>query len=314
MTPIINLKDRITACCIFIALCIFTPGCVQDDLSECGIGVQFRYIKNVDAVDKFAAQVDVITLFVFDANDRYLGQYSSEGETLTNNYIMNVPLKGGHYKLIAWGNPAGCYTLTDCVQGETTMEEFMLRLNSLDNRVTEHPAHLFYGGVQEVDIVAADGRQNILVDLTKNTNSIYVTAHGLPLREAETRSGTPFSCTITSRNGAYKYDNSITGERLTYIPQYRVEEQKLKSDFVIMRELNDASLTESRLILTHDESGKELLNWSLTDLLLPAAISDDLDIDDEFHIDVEFDHTNGSFTIIVNDFVVVDSSGNGIIG
>ena len=314
MKPIIKFKNRMAAFCIVITLCILSQGCVQDDLWECGIGVQFRYIKNVDRTNKFAAQVDVITLFVFDENERYLGQFSSEGETLDNNYTMNVPLKGGHYNLIAWGNLAECYTLTDCMPGETTMEEFMLRLEHLDNTVTEHPVHLFYGGIEEVDVVADDGRKNVLIDLTKDTNSIYVTAHGLPLGVTETKSGTPFSCKITSRNGEYNYDNSITGDRLTYIPQYRVEEKKLKSDFVIMRELNEASLTESRLILTHDESGKELLNWGLTELLLPAAISGDLDIDDEFHIDVEFDQTNGSFTIKVNDWVVVENSaGGGVI-
>ncbi|MDH6321726.1 hypothetical protein M2463_003766 [Parabacteroides sp. PH5-13] len=316
MNPIKEFKVRIAALCMVFLLCIVSQGCVQDDLSECGIGVQFRYIKNVDRIDKFPSAVNRITLFVFDENERYLGSYTGEGEPLKDNYIMNVPLKEGNYKLIAWGNLYDCYDITDCIPGTTTMEEFMLKVKNTDNTVSEHPVHLFYGGVEEVEVKEEAGRKYVLIDLTKDTNTIYVSATGLPLgvdSKADYASGTPFRCAITSRNGEYYHDNSITGERLTYIPQYAVEEKKLKSDFVIMRELNDASLTESRLILTHEETEKELLNWSLTELLLPAAITGDLDIDDEFHIDVEFDYTNGSFSIKVNDFVVVDNGGS-IIG
>jgi hypothetical protein len=289
-------------------------GCIQDDLSECGMGVHFRYIKNVEEVDKFATAVEFVTLYVFDENDVFVTEQTETVEYLKDSPMI-LPLRAGKYKLIAWGNAGDSYEIAACKPGETLLEDFVLKIKREADTVTEHPTHLFYGGVEEVDIVSGLGRKSVLIDLMKDTNSIYVKATGLPIgqsgsEEAGTAGDNPFSCTITSINGDYKFDNSITGNRLTYIPKYTVEENVLKSDFVIMRELNDGS-TESRLIILHKESGKELFNKNLVnDLLLPAATKNDLDIDDEFHINIEFDQTNGSFSVSVNDFVVIEGGGS----
>ncbi|MDH6306602.1 hypothetical protein M2459_003327 [Parabacteroides sp. PF5-5] len=318
MKPIKEISVRIAAFCTVWVFLLSSWGCVQDDLSECGIGVQFRYIKNVAGVDKFATAVERISLFVFSEDGRFISEFSDQGSVLQDNYIMTVPLKAGNYKLVAWGNLDECYDITDCIPGQTTIEEFMLKLNRLDDTVTEHPTHLFYGGVQEVGIEAAEGRRLILMDLTKDTNTIHVTARGLPVTDNNTRTGSNsrFQCTITSRNGDYNFDNSITGNRLTYIPKDSIEEKSLKSEFVVMRELNDHS-TGSRLLITHQgesEDEEVLLDTSLSELLVPLSITGDLDIDDEFHLDVFFEHTNGHFTITINDWVVVDGGGGTVVG
>ncbi|MDH6307066.1 hypothetical protein M2459_003123 [Parabacteroides sp. PF5-5] len=319
MKPIKLVNKWIAAFCM-LSLMVTLQGCVQDDLSDCGIGVQFRYIKNVEGVDKFAAAVDKISLFVFDEKGTYLGEYSDQGDILTDNYIMNISLRAGIYQLVAWGNLCDDYLLTPFTIGVTQIEEVLLSLKNTEYTVENHPTHLFYGGINTIEITSDyTGRKHVLMDMMKNTNSIHVTAYGLPLEitsKSASRSGTTFDCTITSRNGDYKFDNSITGERLTYIPGYGTEGQVLLSEFVIMRELNDGS-TGSRLIVTHhkgsgeeeSKSGEaeetvELLNVSLTDLLVPASITGDLDIDDDFNIELIFDYTNSTATIIVNGWVI----------
>lgn len=322
MKPMNSIKRWKAAFCIFALLAIVT-GCVQDDLSDCGIGVQFQYVKNVDNTDKFASLVDRITLFVFDDNGTYIGQYEDEGDVLKDNYVMNIPLKPGKYQLVAWGNLCEDYEVTPFVQGVTHMDEVMLSLKRTQNVVNEHPTHLFYGGIEEIELSTPYiGRRHVLMDMMKNTNSIHVTTRGLPLETATksgSHSGTTFDCTITSINGDYKFDNSITGERLTYIPEYATEEQVLFSEFVIMRELNDRS-TDSRIVITRhrgdDETETkaesdepvELLNESLTDLLIPASITKDLDIDDDFTIEFVFNYTNGTVTIIINGWVIINEN------
>lgn len=318
MKPINLIKNRIASFCILLLACVL-QGCVQDDLSDCGVGIKFRYIKNVDGIDKFTSSVERITLFVFDEEGYFIDEYSDEGDILKNNYTMNLPLKGGKYQLVAWGNLCEDYELTGYTRGVTKIDEVLLSLKRQDNVVNEHPTHLFYGGVESIDLQSPyTGRKYITMDMMKNTNTIYVKTKGLPVKsdtKAESAWGTEFTCTITSVNGDYRFDNSITGERLTYIPEYSRQEETLDSGFVIMRELNDGS-TGSRLIISYNgEAEKEpeiLLDTDLTKLLVPASITGDLDIDDEFTLEVLFDYTSGNVTITINDWVVV--GGGSVIG
>lgn len=326
MKPVKKIKEWCAAACLMALLAVM-QGCVNDDLEDCGIGVRFRYVKNVDRIDKFASSVDRITLFVFDGDGKFIEEYHAGGELLKKDYVMILPLRAGDYKLVAWGNPEEeDYEITPCQAGVTTLDEVMLSLRRAEkDTVTGHPAHLFHAGVQDVTISSNyEGRKYLTMDMTKNTNTIRVEAFGLPLEtntntKTKTKtglSGTTFDCIITSKNGDYKFDNSITGPRLTYIPHYSTEDNTLVSDFVILRELNDG-LTDSRLIIKHypGESGAnggipyELFNASLTGLLVPAAVSGDLDIDDEYDIELWFDYTNGTATIVVNGWTITETPG-----
>ena len=320
MTPINKNKIRTTAIGLLAALCTcILPGCIEDDLSECGVGIRFRYVKNVEGVDKFPSDVDRISLYVFREDGIFIGEYHDGGSRLDGNYTMNLGLKEGNYKLVAWGNLCDDYEVTPCVPGQTRLEDFMLKLKNTRDTVYAHPGHLFYGGVEEVEIKTPyTGRKYVTMDLTKNTNTIHVITSGLPLGENTSGNGdagTPYTCRIISRNGEYNHDNSITGNRLHYIPDGTVEGGLFLSDYVVMRELNDASITGPRLVITHhpvDGGSKVLLDTSLTELLLRVSITGDLDIDDEFTLHVEFDYTNGSMTILINDYEVV--GGGAIIG
>ncbi|GEM_PF-1348932 len=299
-------------------LVMILHGCVADDLSDCGISIQFSYKKNVEGIDKFSTDVQRITLFVFDSNGLYVGEFSDEGDVLkSSNYRMNVGLKSGSYKLVAWGNLCDDYELPTFTK-ETNIEDVRLSLRSQDNIVNEHPTHLFYGETDVEFDSETIGRKYVELDMMKNTNTIIVRTKELPINSEYSdkrmrKSETPeYECLITSKNKTYKFDNSIIGDdRLTYIPasSASVEEQTLKSDFVIMRELNDGT-TESRIIIrdfsTKSSEPKELLNESLIPFLIPASVTGDLDIDSDFELDVVLQYGNGTVTIIINGYVVVE--------
>ena len=311
---------QIKALCllVFAVSALLSSGCVADDLSECGISVRFQYVKNVEGIDRFATDIHKVTLFVFNGEGLYLGEYSEEGAPLRNaGYRMNVNLSPGAYRLVAWGNLGEEYGLPPMTVNETRIEDLVLSLRCTGNNVEEFPTHLFFGE-EEID-VAGDGtrRADVVVGMMKNTNTVHVLIKGLPLEDRYTDGNggiteeMPYGCTITSVNRHYKFDNTITGnDRLTYIPRYSasLEGQTLEAGFVTMREPNDGS-TGSRLVI-HSRGTTlppVLLDMNLTGLLLAASVTGNLDIDDEFDLEIIFDYTNGTIsTITINGWVATE--------
>ena len=277
-------------------------GCVEDDLSVCGISVNFVYDKNVDRVDKFATNVDKITLFVYDSQGNYVGEYASEGNKLHSGPIK-LNLMEGEYTLVAWGNLCDDYELADIASYEAAV----LSLRRANDTIMNRPGDLSHGELSKIQVRAdLSANQTDTIYLTKNTNNIVVTTVGMPYSET---SKTKYDCYIVSRNGDYKFDNLMTGaDRLHYIPEASIngDEEKV-SDFIILRELNDKTLTNSRIFIsrtTEGEGTETLVARDLTDILLPIAITGDLDIDDYFEIELEITETNGTTTIRINDWKV----------
>jgi hypothetical protein len=302
------LKTPATA---FLFLYLLMTGCIDDDMSECGVSLHYQYTRNVDGVDKFPSEVKKVNLYIFDAGGIFLDEYQVDEKQLSgSNNTVKLNLPPGKYNLVAWGNLCNDYELPVFEKGKTTMTEAVLSLKRAANTVTNHPEHLFFGSLSEVDILPALWKNQVMtIDMMKDTKKIRVIAKGLS-REELSKSG--FSCRISSVNGDYRFDNSIkSSDTLLYIPNSSVDEQHgyLVSDFVIMRELNDAS-TQSRLIITyHNPSGGpdvEIKNISLTELLLSNSKTKDLDIEDYFEIELTLDFTSGSATITIKGWGRID--------
>jgi hypothetical protein len=290
-------------------------GCVEDDLSICGISVHLRYTRNVDGVDKFSSSVRKINLFVFDSQGILMDEYATEGDSLPQDYTLYVNLEPGTYDLVAWGNLGEDYQLSPMPQiGLTHIDDLQLSLKrEPGDIVNKLPEALYHGGLFRVEILSTDLQvnQTKVIDMMKDTKEIKVIASGLaiPTKAA----GTAYDCTISSRNGDYRFDNSITGDaaRLQYIPQATVDdENRLVSDFVIMREFNidGTTATASRLTFTRDASisgeAAKLIDVDLRPYLLAAtgdpANPADLDVWEKFQIELIFDETTGTVSISVN--------------
>ncbi|MDH6306169.1 hypothetical protein M2459_002883 [Parabacteroides sp. PF5-5] len=295
-----------------LSVCISFQGCINDDLSVCGVNLQFTYTRNLDGVDKFSESVERVDVFVFDSEGVYQDVYSHEN--IGSIKSMNINLSPGIYSFVVWGNLCDDYTLSQFVRGETRMNDAILKLTRVSDTITTHPGHLFHGAIFNEAVLPADqNNQTLTIDMIKDTKSITVTAVGLPVDPTKASTDI-FACSITSVNGDYKFDNTITGyDRLHYIPYASVNADKeLISDFITMRELNDGS-TDSRLILRHNNSTtgeiKDLFNQSLVELLLPASVRGDLDIEDTFNIILEFDYVVGTVTVTVNGWTSGSTSG-----
>lgn len=294
-------------------LVLFMQGCIGNKAVNCGVEVRFRYVKNPDTyltgadVDKFAGQVNSITLFLFDDKGIFIDQFREESEYLNTGQGMRISLGSGNYKLVAWGNLCEDYILPQCAGGVTSINDLHTRINHESGNVDKHPAHLFFGS-SDIKISGEETYMSITIDLTKDTNYINVTKRGLPV--SGDIAGSDFKCIITAYNEACNFDNTIVGDtRLTYTPLRSVNDDSHHvSEFVTMRELNGGE-AQSKLIITYEPGGvleKELVNVPLTPLLLQVARTNDLDIDDEFYLDVEFDFANGTAVISINGWVITE--------
>jgi len=197
----------------------------------------------------------------------------------------------------------------------THINDFVLSVKRNADAVVETPpGDLFHGALLQVEIHAAlQKHQRLTIDMIKNTNAIKVIATGLSLSDYAENDSSGYNFQITSTNGDYGYDNSIVGSRLEYVPEMSVDSDRLVSDFVVMRELNDGS-TNSKLTVTgYTETGEEsqLFDESLTDILLSVSETEDLEIEDFFEIELFFDYAHGTTTIHVKGWEPVDT-GDGI--
>jgi len=297
---------------ILLGVLVLMQSCIGNKPTGCGVEVRFRYVKNVESyltgteVDKYSEQVGSITLFVFDEKGIFIDQFREEGEHLGAGHVIRMPLNSGKYKLVAWGNLCEDFSIPQCAGGLTDIGDLLVTINHQSGNVGKHPAHLFFGSA-DLQIVESETYVSLTIDLTKDTNYIHVKKSGLPV--SGDLAGSNFSCAITAYNEACKFDNTITGETcLTYTPQRSVDGANYISEFVTMRELNGGE-ARSRLIITYtpqEGQEEELVNTPLTPLLLQVAQTGDLDIDDEFYLDVSFDFSGGTAVISINGWIITD--------
>jgi hypothetical protein len=283
---------------------MIVQGCSDNDLSDCGFNLRFQYTMNLDFKDKLGEEVDRIVVYVFGQDSLFINEFPSRG-TITNDYLMWIPMLSGKYSFIAWGNPQTTdYEMSSFVKGKTHLNEAMLTLNQGGgNIVNRQIGSLFYGSRQNTDIIADfTGKRTYDVPMVKDTKSITVTVRGLNFTETKALDD-EYAVNIQSRNSHLNFvDNRInSADGLTvYIPDARVENWDLVSEFVVMRELVDAS-TQSHLIVTSDDGvvKTELFNRALTSLLMAGRTIDDFERRDHFDILIEFDNY-GTATVTVS--------------
>jgi hypothetical protein len=316
---------KIIGVSIFLLPFLFlTQGCLEDDLSVCGVRLSFNYPDSLGD-NRFASDVRAANVYIFDANTGiFVDEYSATFEQLVDGHILPINLATGTYDFITWGNIGDKFEKTSFVSGETTFDEARITLKALDNTVREYPDSMYYGRhraiVKASDLVL---NQEIDLKLERNNKRINVTTKGLYDENSTIAdpSNPSFYCLITSKNGTYKFDNYPTGEQYKYITRDSImydeeadsTDYTLRSNFVVLREFSDNSLTDSRLKIIHSngntrqEGGapeEEFLDVSLTQCLNTVVVAGGPAIEDidEFDIEIIVSWTNGTYSIKINDW------------
>ena len=90
-----------------LALGIASCEGIYDDRSDCVNGIQLKFLFDYHmepGANAFAANVDCITVYVFDNNGSYLSQYTeTTAQLMDDHYRMVLPLAEGNYRLLVYG-------------------------------------------------------------------------------------------------------------------------------------------------------------------------------------------------------------------
>lgn len=299
---------------ILIAFMLLLQGCIKDDLSACNIELllRFRYTLNDQYVNLFDSEVRRVTVYVFDNNGKYVNSFSEQGDKLTNDYIMHLPLAKGKYSAVVYGGDFTTYSIGDLNsrvsainqtlrRGVTDINDFRMELENITGAQNYlYPVNTpddLYAGLA-VNAIAASENENITdVELIKDTKKIKVKITGTAAFNV------PLEVYITSLNGRYKFDNNIDLDHGTfkYTPINTTSQSNYQqADLKMMRLV----LGQSPMLVIKDSATQQVLyNENMIDQILAThqyALQEDFDREDEF-----------IFEILVSNNVVVSVSING---
>ncbi len=261
---------------------------VYDNEGDCVVHykVRFKYDYNMKFADAFAPEVNQVTLYLVDGDDRIVWQKTESGPRLAEEgYAMDVDVAPGTYSLLAWcssENPT-CFSTGEDVTC------FGLKTDFFTDTHADGTAHLdknldrlFHGYVADVEFPAADeGTFIYTVPLTKDTNHFVITLQQL--------SGEPIDkdlveFEIYDDNAHLDWDNSpVLGSPVTYHQWYKeTVEADLGSDPArsdnnnfagVIAELTTSRLMHSnrdnaRLRIYRTDTGENIVSIRLIDALL----------------------------------------------
>lgn len=299
---------------LFIAFMLLLQGCIKEDLSNCKseLLLSFRYTLNNQYTNLFGEKMSKVTVYVFDSNGKYVDRFSEEGNQLTNEYVMHIPLPEGTYRVVAYGGEFGTYsageldrqlnTLNETLRkGVTDINDFRTELKNVkgsDGYLSPlaMPDDL-YAGLTTHAVSSMSSKTITPIDLIKDTKKIKVKISG-----TSNISGA-LEVYAMAINGRYLSDNSIDGNHGTfkYTPIHSVQQpDRLEVDLRMMRLVLGQA---PRLVIRNSTTSEVIYDENMIDQILQTqkyTSQEDLDREDEF-----------VFEIVIDRNVVVSVSING---
>lgn len=313
--------------CISVKIAILTvlffmQSCIREDTSDCNISalhLSFRYTLNNQNSDLFGSEVHQVTVYVFDANGKYIGNYWEIGDKLISNYIMTIPLPEGSYQTVVFCDNLNTFSAgwvdspTNLFHGElqpgvTTVADFRVMLKSKEGTdgylaPESVPGDLYAGYV--ANALSTHNVSDITyIDLMKDTKNIKIKISGLNFL---TRSAIIPEVYVTAKNGRYKSDNSIDTlhRTLKYMPHNTsVANDTINSELKTMRLMTGY---EPMLVIKHPVTSGYIFNRDITELILsnPKYVSQkDIDREDTFVFEVSFSQADNDLSVSINGWEV----------
>lgn len=281
---------------ICIAFMLLLQSCIKEDLSTCNseLLLRFRYTLNDQYTNLFGSDVHRVIIYVFDSNNKYVYSLSEQGNKLTNDYVMRVPLPAGKYTVVAYGGDFTTYsvgelnTLTNTLnetlrKGVTDIKDFCTELKSISGEENYlYPIAIpddLYAGIATNATSVMNNQSITDVDLIKDTKKIKVEMIGTEAFDV------PLDVYITAKNGRYEYDNDINDNYGTfkYTPIHTVlKPDYMEADFKIMRLVLGQS---PMLVIKNSVTHQVIYEKNMIDLILQTynyVSQADFDREDEF--------------------------------
>lgn len=299
---------------LLIVFVLFLQSCIKEGYTTCEIELllRFRYTLNDQNTNLFDSDIHRVTVYIFDSNGKYVETFSQQGDKLTNDYVMRIPLPEGKYSVVAYGGDFATYSAGELnagtinptlIKGVTDINDFRAELKNIigvDNYLypITTPDDLYAG--LALNAISARANEAITdVELIRDTKKIKVKITGIDAYSS------PLEVYITALNGRYKFDNSIDTNHGTfkYTPTNTLlQPNYMEVDLKMMRLM----LGQSPMLVIRNSVTQEVLyNENMIDQILSTLqyiTQEDFDREDEFIFEIS----------VVND-VVVSVSINGWI-
>lgn len=262
------------------AAAVFSTSCdrIHENLQPCdqGLRIRFIYDYNMEFANAFPAQVDCLTLLIYDQDGNYVRTVTdvNASDLSDENWRMTVNLDPGSYTLLAYGGMECGETSFSFVTdpASTSLHDIKVRLDG-DKVGTElHP--LFYGRL-EAEVKESDlTYREVTVKMMKDTNNLRVLLQQV---DGEPVDNKDYDFCITDNNTLFSWDNDLLPvPTVTYGPWVRGNaspgELPDGSDAsVAWAEISFSRLITAdapRLIITHIETGKNVVDIPLNNYLL----------------------------------------------
>lgn len=264
-----RIGSKIRALAYALLASIVLTGCdnaIYDDEGDCEVNyrVRFKYDYNMKFADAFAKEVDEVTLYLIDADEKIVWQKTESGPRLAEEgYAMDVDVAPGTYSLLAWCSSESPETFTighDGILRGLKADFHADRRADGSLHIGDKLDRLYHGYVANVEFPAAEeGTYTYTVPLTKDTNHFVITLQQL--------SGEPIDkdlveFEITDDNAHLDWDNTpLTGSPVTYHQWYK---ETVNADLATEpgRDANQtfagvvAELTTSRLCMSNSRDAR----------------------------------------------------------
>lgn len=261
----------------------------DEDTTNCGLFVTFKYDYNLQRSDMFGDHVGGVTLYVFDSDGRFVRTYSnsnipSMGRMLDGKYthaMQILDLPAGKYRLIALANqksyeatlatPGAKYRRSELQRGDDN-EQLTVTLDREAGSVAGVPAEspsyvsnvapldtLWHGmtGAELIDVKDAD-KTVAEISMVRDTKMLTIGLHNLDDPAGITTE--EFDYFIVDRNGRLAYNNTLLkDDDLVYTPFYKWDTDNADLNGGVATERTaHACLTFNRLIW-HEKSDDNAL-------------------------------------------------------
>ena len=276
----------------------------DEDTTNCGLFVTFKYDYNLQRSDMFGDHVGGVTLYVFDSDGRFVRTYEnnnipSMGMMLDGQYthamqIMDLP--DGKYRLIALANqksyeatlatPGAKYRRSSLAVGDDN-EKLTVTLDRENSTAGANPTvsnvapldTLWHGmtGVETVEVKSSD-KTIANISMVRDTKMLTIGLHNLD--DPTDISTDEFDYFIVDNNGRLAYNNGLLeDEDLVYTPFHKWDTYSEDGQGNKIDKTAHACLTFNRLIwrekpddnalliIRNKNTGKEVCAINLTDFL-----------------------------------------------
>lgn len=309
---------------VLLAFPLFIQSCLREQTAMCEswLLLRFRYTLNNQYTNLFGNNIHKVTVYVFDDEGKYVNTFSEQGEHLTNDYVMRIPLSEGKYSVVAYGGDFKAFSTGELSgQGNTLSGTLRKGLTDLNDFRTElkntggegdylYPSLVpddFYAGFV-TDAVAMVGNQKVTeVELMKDTKQVIVRiTNTSPVTvQSVYAAAQPFDVSIMALNGRYLADNNVDLNHGTF--KYTPVNMIAGTDFVeaelkIMRLMLGQV---SRLVIKNSLTSEVIYNENMIDqILLNPKYKTQTDFDREdrfiFEIGIQTDGNHVRISVVIN--------------